>query len=165
MARFGVGQLVDIEMLGDKKLQRTLNRMDLRVQAKGMAKALRAGGKPILADAKARARAAHNPATPSTNMLKVARGLKLRKAKGRRRGVIGMRILTPTKAELGIPEGSKWYYPAHVELGSGPTKRGRPAVPAIPYMRGALHAGRQSALRRIRVHLWRFIRAQARATA
>ena len=48
---------------------------------------------------------------------------------------------------LGIPEDSKWYWPAHVELGS-------PKHPALPYLRPAFDDNKAAMLNAFRDKLW-----------
>ena len=119
----------DISLLGDKELQRKLTRLVPAVQRKVLKKALRKAGKVVLAAARA-------AAPVRTGNLR--RFLRLGDMKSRRDRV-GVEVRTGTRDELGIPQGSRFYYPAHIELG---TRK----LPARPYLRPALKGKETEAL-------------------
>lgn len=125
------GGFVDVSVLGFPEVDRMLKILPAKLQKKIVSKALRKGAKVVKEAAAAKARGFHNPGTPGDLMLKVARGLKVRVWKRRRKlGFFGMVVQTPTRAQLGLAENSKWYPPAHVELGTEKT-------PALSYLRAA----------------------------
>lgn len=94
------------------------------LQKKLVRKAIRKAAKPVLEAAKARA------AVDSGAM---EESLKLRAAKrSRKSGVVGMSVLTGTRAELGIAPDDRYYYPSVVEYGSA--KRN---IPMQPFLRTA----------------------------
>ena len=138
---------ISVDVLGDKELQRALDKLDKAVQKKVMRKVLRESFAPVLPLVKAR--------TPVLEG-KLRKSLKLRAARGKR-GQFGVEIRTGTRAELGIAENDPSYYPMSVEYGhAGP----RPA-PAHPYMRNTLDANRSPVLERVKGNLWRRIRDEA----
>lgn len=111
---------MDISILGDKKLQRKLKRMDTQLQKKIVRKSMQDAMKPVKSAAKAYA--------------PVDRGLLKRSIRTKsksKRGTIRVSITTGTRDQLGIPATAKGYYPAAIEYG---TRK----QPAKPYMRRAL---------------------------
>lgn len=138
-------RFIDITLLGDKALQAKLDRIEQRVQKKIMRKALRDGGRPVLAAAKAKVRV-------DSGALK--QGLKLRAVK-RSRTTFGVYIRTPTRAELGIAEDDPGYYPAVIEYGA---EDRRP----LPYLRPAIDENRSKAQSRISGVLRQGIEAAAK---
>lgn len=147
-------------MKGEKALLRALAAVEKDVSGsrkKFTRRALREGAKATRKQVKANAAAATNPANQTDLMQRVARGTKIRSAKRSRRH-FGVRIVTPSREQLGLPPYSRkgpgrYYAPAHVELG---TKR----TPAQPFMRSALAATTTRAIRVIKVTLWRLIRGE-----
>ena len=131
---------IDISLLGDKALQRKLNRLPQKIQKKVMRQALREGARPILAAAKTNA-------PVDTGRMKAS--LKLRSHKARR-GNFGVEVRTGTRTELGIPEGATSYYPYSVEFGHG-------NVPAHPFMRPALDDNREVAEKLLKTKLRRIL--------
>jgi len=130
MAKTGLS--VNIEVLGDKALQKALNALPITMERKIVTQALRKAAKPVLATAKARC-------PVKTGALR--KSLKLRAIK-RRKGNFGVRIMTGTRKELGIPAEYPYYYPAHVELGHAGT-------PAIPFLRSSLEDHRTQCLQMV----------------
>lgn len=123
--------VVDISLLGDKKLEKQLRKLPNRVEKKVVRQALRAGAKPILAAAKA------NVATmtaPQTGRL--AKGLQLRAIR-RSRGRMGYRVATKPREFYGIEPDDKWFYPAVVEYG-------HPKAAARPFLRSAFDSHERS---------------------
>lgn len=124
----GVG--VNIELLGARELSARLHALPLALQKRAVRSAIRKGGKILLEASRTAARAQTNPANASDHMIQIAEGLKLRSIT-RKRGFLGVKVQTGTKSEHGIPEASKWFYPAHIEFGSS-------RAPARPYLRPPL---------------------------
>ncbi len=150
-----MANFIDISVLGDQALQKKLKRLETKVQRKIVRKAMRAAFKPVHQAAKRYAASITNPANATETALKISRGLKLRAAKARR-GSFGVRVVTPTRAEMGIPPKSRWYSPAHIELG---TKK----VKARPYLRNPLESMKGRVIRIMRVRTWRLILSEVRA--
>jgi len=134
---------VDISLIGDKELQRKFKTLVGKVQKKIARKAIRAGAKIVLADAKNRA-----PVLSG----KLKKSLKVKAIK-RSRSTIGVLVQTGTREKLNIPEGSKYYYPAAVEYGHG-------GVAAKPFLRPALDTNADRALSTIQRELWNGIRIE-----
>jgi len=129
--------VVDIRMTGDKELDRQLRRLAGNDQKKIVRKALRAGARPIQADAIANA-----PEDEEGRLKKV----KVRSAKRSRRS-IGARVgFFSGSGEDGIA--------AHVELG---TRRSR----AKPFLRPALAKNKDRSIRIIGRSTWQGIRLLA----
>lgn len=123
-----MAQAFDISLLGDRELQRQFQQLPLVVQRKLLRQSFRQAMRPVLAMAR-------SLAPKLTGQM--ARTLRLRAMK-RRRGRLGMIIMTAPRAALGIPATAEGYYPAHVEIGA--KKRG---VPAKPFLRPAFDAQRE----------------------
>ena len=136
---------IDISLIGDKVLQRKLKRLPIATQKKIVRKALREGGRPVLA-------AAQQNVPVRSGRTKASLKLRARKAK---RGSFGVDVRTGTRAELGIPENDPSYYPFSVEYGHG-------NVAAQPFMRPAMDDNRDKALRIIGKELGAGILREAR---
>lgn len=141
-----MSKAIDITMLGDKALQRRLNRLELKTGRKIVRRALRDA-------AKIHASAAKAEAPVDTGATKA--GIRVRAVTGLRRGNFGVMSRTGTREEMGIPSDSKWYYPAIVEYGT-------PTTPANPFMRRAFEQNRQRMIDSIRRDLWSGIRSLSR---
>lgn len=119
---------VDISMLGDKELQRKLNRL-ASPRAKAVVRAaLRKGAKR--AKQRVIANLSGAPVQVRTGELRAAfANAKIRSE--RMRGAIRLGVTLPTRAELGIAAGDKFYYPYAVEYGHS-------GAPAYPFIRPAV---------------------------
>lgn len=115
---------IEVTIFGDKALEAALARLPDKLQEGLAQKAMKLAGQKLLVDVKA--------ATPRKTG-KLADTLKLKVF--RKKGVVGVRVITGTRAELGIDPKSKHYYPAYVELG---TQRDS----ADPFMRQTLRTDR-----------------------
>ena len=131
------GISIDIKLLGDKSLSRTFSRLPGAVQKKLLRKGLRAGAKIVLA----RARILAGRISKQLGRLLKVRALK----RSRRR--MGVLVVAPTKAKLGIPEDAKGYWPAHIEFGFRHTSGKQ--VPARPYLRPAADQTKEAAFKAI----------------
>lgn len=136
--------MIDISILGDKKLTASFNKLALKTQKKFTRKALRAGAKVVQQEYKARV-------PVDTGRLK--RGIKVRAGKRSRRG-ISINIETPTRDKLGIEADDPYYYPAIIEYGGG-------ATPAYAPGRKALKAKEREAMQVIGRELWKQMRIEA----
>lgn len=132
-----MANIIDLKLLGDKALQRNIDKLTNAVQKKIVRKALRAEGKLLLADIKARILSIR---VTGRHTDPLARLTKLRAIK-RSRSRIGVQIVTPTRDELGIPKDAG-YWPAHMELGSS-------TGPATSYLRVVTNANKEIRLARI----------------
>lgn len=125
-----MAKFIDIRAIGSEKLQADLKALPMAMQRKLIRGGMRKAGNIGLKAAKQAAISYSKGAEgrlDEPQMPKLAKGMKLRALKRSRRG-FGLRYVTPTRAELGIPATTKGYWPAHAELG---TKR----APALPFMR------------------------------
>ena len=93
-----------------KDVVREFQRLEKVVVRKAIRRALRASGKVVLAEAKAKA-----PVKTGRHK----KNIKLRAIK-RKRNRIGVNITTGTRAELGISAMASGYYPRHQEFGPRP---------------------------------------------
>lgn len=144
MARSGV---VDISLIGDKELERKLRKLPPKVQKQVV--------RPALVKVAKRARDDITAAMPvDTGKLK-SLGMKVVPIKRSRSGGIGRLVQTPTKEELGIPNDSKSYYPAHVELGH--SIKGGGKVADKPYIRGTMKTNRPKYLSFLRREIGRLL--------
>lgn len=129
---------LDLALLGDKELDARLDELEKGAAMKAVRPALRAGAKallPLILDL----------VPILTGKLRGA-PWKIRAAK-RKRGRVGVSILSPTRESLGIPASEPYYYPAAVELG-------REGQPAESFMRAGLKAGESVALQALQDTLW-----------
>lgn len=140
---------VQIQVLGDKVIERRLHELADATQKKVVTHALREGGRPVL-------KTAQTLCPVRTGALK--KSLKLRAYKKRRQGIFGVAVFTGTRRELGIPEGYRWYYPMAVEYGHG-------NVPAHSFMRKALDDNRRKSMRIIKTQIGTGIEREARRIA
>lgn len=121
-------RFIDISQLGDARLQKRLDQLDKRVQKAIVRRGLRKAAKDVLDSARA------NVAV-DTGALRDGLAVKAVKPK---RGVFGLQVATPTRAELGIDAEAKGFYPAVLEYGSENHT-------ARPYLRPALDENREKA--------------------
>lgn len=171
--RSGRGGL-DITVTGDEALVRAFDALDEAVQKKALRRAARAVGKDIATLARSKVRRLSG---------RLAASIKV-KALPRKRGVVGIRVVTGSAQELGIPKtpGTKvpGYYPMHLEKGlpaggrrqrqnlrrqALETEVGTRGQPARPYLRPALDELREPGLRKLGEVLWEEVRAAAKAGA
>lgn len=121
---------VNIGMIGDKALQRKLNRMVDRAQKKIVRSALRKGAK------RTHQRIIQNiqqqNLVDSGTMLAAFKKMKIRQQSKRPRTLIRVGPVWPERADLGIDAGDKYYYPTAVEYGHGNVK-------AKPFVRPAVN--------------------------
>jgi len=127
----------DVSIDGDAELQRAIGSLLPKLEKKVLRQAMREAAKSLLLDVRAAIRQIRQTGKQTDPL---SRGMTIKALK---RGRIGVRIETPTRAKLGIPASAKNYYPAHIELGSR-------NEPAEPYMRGPLDQGRQELTRKAR---------------
>lgn len=111
--------LIDISLLGDKALTRKLNKLPNRVQKKVVRQSMRKAAKPLLVSIK---HAIGEIRVTGEHTDRLRKGMKIKSIK-RSRTRLGVQIVTPRRQELGIPDSKKYYWPAHIELG---TSKSRP---------------------------------------
>jgi len=138
---------VSILMLGDLELQKKLQALPDKLEKQIVKKAIRKAMKPILERAR-------QLAPKDTG--RMAATLRIVTLRSRQRGKFGMQVVSGTKPDLGIAAGSKWYYPAHVELG---TRK----MPARSYLRAAMDSLRESTLEKIKAEIGAGIERAAKA--
>lgn len=131
----------DISVLGAPELSKALAELPEKLERRVITKAVRETGKFFLTLAKAKA---------PRDQGKLASTMKLRAMK-RKKGRVGVRIMTGTRVELGIDPKDRGYYPAHVEFGH--KDRSGNHVPAQPFFRGPLHSSREAMLAVMRVEI------------
>lgn len=134
---------VDIGLVGDKELERALSRLPFAVQVRLVKRGLAEAAKPVLWLAK-------SLAPKRTGRL--AQSLSLGPIR-RRRDYIGVSVTPGTRAQLGIPRRSKWYYPIHQELG---TRR----HPRHAYLKPAADRSRDYVIKSLAGHVWAAIREE-----
>lgn len=129
---------IDISMIGDKALQKTLNDLATKEAAKITRVALRKESY------RARRRVADNIETEglvdSGRMLAGYKSAKVKSAG--RRGLIRIGIENPTRDQLGISADDKHYYPYAVEFGHD-------NAPAHPFIRPAIDNHKDESYRKI----------------
>jgi hypothetical protein len=130
----------DIKLLGDTELEKTLAGLTDRLERKVLASAFRQAATGVLRAAQ------QNISAPRTKLFPGQRGNKRREREARRftlkhiarlrnhlhvvalkrkTGRVGYRVITGTRAELGIDAADRYYYPAHVEKGHAAPGHGR----------------------------------------
>lgn len=142
-----MAKFIDISLVGDAKLQADLKALPIAIQRKLIRKGMRTAGNIELKAAKEAAMSFSKGAEGRLDepfMPKIAKGLKLRALKRSRKG-FGVRIVTPTREELGLAPTRKGYPPTHIEFGTGASKKGGTKVmrPALPYMRRSFDMNEQ----------------------
>ncbi len=126
---------IDISELGSKELSRTLKELPAKMHKKVVAQAFTKGARVF--------QKAIQQALPSVSPGPYGTGTLARVGKNEKRVIsrIGKRsrrfvsrfVSLPTREELGIPAGAKFYYPTVVEYG----QHGKRPVAAKPYLRPA----------------------------
>lgn len=139
------GLQVDIRFIGDKELQRKLNRLDPEIQRRVLTESMAVAGEIVLKAAKANAPVRTGKHRDNIRMRKVNR------KRGRNRG-IGVEVVSGTRKKLGISPDDKFYYPAALEFGA-PSRN----IAARPHMRPALNNRRALLKLRIASHMGRSI--------
>ena len=161
---------MNAQLFGDRELRAAFTTLKVKNGTKVLRRALREGGRPILADAKSRA---------PVDSGKLRDSIKLRAMRIRKRNRYGVQIRTGTRSELGIPSDARGFYPASQEYGWGEGNSGGSIAakalsaasgggrggPARPYLRPALEGNRPGAMRIIRIWTWKGITDIARAGA
>jgi Arc/MetJ family transcription regulator len=168
------GKFVDINVLGDEALARKLRKLPLKSQKKAVRPALRASAKRVkkyVID-----NISGSPLAVVTGSYREAwRRSKVRVGK-QRRGRIAVGIVYPTRSELDISPGDKYYYPFALEYGRSArgrgtkntdaglsrSARGTKDVRAIPHVRPAVDDHARVEKRLIGVHIGREIEKLAR---
>lgn len=129
---------LDLSVLGDKELDARLDALERGAAMKAVRPGLRAAMKAILPVILALV-------PVDTGKLRGGKW-KIRAAR-RKRGRVGVAILSPTRQDLGILPTDPYYYPAAPELGL----EGRPAR---SFMRAGLKSGEQAGMEALKRTLW-----------
>lgn len=141
-------QMIDVvaKMQRNEHLTKQLNNLPYSLAKKIMRKAARKAAKPLLD-------AARSFAPVKTGKLR--KGIKIRAIKRKRSSlVVGVKVQTPTREELGIPEDAAHYYPAVMEYGSA-------NIPARSYMRNAKDASEGEVFKIYQVEIQKLINEEA----
>jgi hypothetical protein len=145
------GITIDVSMLGDEELTRNLNKMEGMGRTGLFAGAAKESMKPVLKDVQA------GVPVDTGNLRKAFRVRSIKRMRGRRaRGMIGARLLMPTREMVKIPANAKNYYPARQEFGFNHTNG--TFVPAKRFMRDSLYRNRSVVFAAMRRNLWASIR-------
>jgi HK97 gp10 family phage protein len=132
---------VRLDLSGHHDLDRAFRRLEGGAQRKVTTRAMRTAWRGVHAKAIAKA-----PVLTG----KVKAGIQLRAVRGKR-GVFGVRVVLPTREQLGLSDATKAYYPAAVEFGRRTRSGAR--VGARPFLRPAYDEGKEAALVTFRVEL------------
>lgn len=143
----------DLSLLGDKALERKLERLGRSGARRVLSKALRNSAKRV------KQRIVENA---TGKVLHVRRGVlvaalkkgKIRIARAHRSKDIRLGYAWPTREQLGISEADKNFYPAAIEYGHG-------SVPAHPYIRPAVDEHKDQEFEAIRADVRKGILAEA----
>jgi len=122
--------VVDIKMLGDKRLSRALEKLPAIAQKRVVRKALRKSAKRQVGYVVALA-------PEDTGALK--RGYRIAKVRALRhwRHIMGAGLDNPYRDTLGISPDDKWYYPFALEYGTK-QRKGRGRIAAMRFIRDAV---------------------------
>ena len=120
---------IDIRVLGDKKLQKQLNKLDPKLRKKALQSAMRIAMKPVLLAAK-------SSAPVDSGLLR--RFLRIKNLKANKKS-IGVIVKYGTRKALKIDPNDPYYYPAALEYGTK-TVKGR------PILRNALNDNKEQVL-------------------
>ena len=115
-----MSKFIDISIVGDKKLQAKLKKLEFKLQKKIVRNALSRAILPVRNKAK-------SLAPYDSGLLKQS----IKRKRGSKKGMAYAKIVTGTRLELGIPIDAKGYYPAAIEYGTSKQA-------AKPFMRVAL---------------------------
>lgn len=120
-----------VQVTGLDPLLAKLSALPTKAQNKIVRPAVREGTKTVAAEVRASVPVdADGHQLPGGKHLRDT--IKVRAVKGKKRGRINFKVMTGTRADLGIPAGEKGYYPAALEYGGL-------AHQPIPYMKPALN--------------------------
>lgn len=146
---------VEIHLTNYPALNKAFRRLEGSMQQKVVKKAAKKAMAPVLTAAKAYAPRDQRPNSEPhlANLLKIKSYTETTRKWGR---VIGARVVTPTRAALGIPANAKGYYPISQEYGW--TTRGGRHVAGSGYMRAALDSRGDQALAVFRREVARAVR-------
>ena len=125
-----MSKFIDISVLGDRTIQRKIKKLEFNLQKKIVRNALSRAMLPVRDKAKALA-------PFDTGLLEQS----IKRRNKTRRGFASSRIVTGTRAELGIPLKAKGYYPAVIEFGTA-------TRPAYSYLRAAITSLRTHVLKK-----------------
>lgn len=126
MARF------DLTLLGDAEVAQTLATLTERIERKILVAAFRTAALGVRRAAQQNIRPPRVRFAPGTGKRKAKRlqrfALRFARLRNnlhvvplkRRKHRIGFSVVTGTRAELGLEQGGRYYYPAHVEAGHAP---------------------------------------------
>ncbi len=145
------------DITGDAELAKLFAKLDDKVQKRLESKTLRASAKRL------RRHISDSVPVNEGNLKAAMRRAKVRKVRARRRSVVRLGVLMPTRADLGIPDDAKGYYPFALEYGFR-TRDGR-HVPPRRFIRGTVDKSGPNEVRLIAHDLGRFIESEARASA
>jgi HK97 gp10 family phage protein len=140
----------DLDLQGVPEVVQLLERWPVKVQNEILRDALTKAAVPILAQAQSNLATQVRVTGQRSDPIRT--GLRIRAGRRRRRGVVRRLVQTPRRAQLGISKESRWYYPAHIELGTRDT-------PAKPYLRPALLQQRERVIEIIRQEVARSLEA------
>lgn len=134
---------VDISMIGDKDLERKLQRLDIQLQRSIVRTSMRQAMRQVRDEAR-------NLVDVNTGRLRKS----IKQKQRTRRGVTRSQIVTGTRGELGIPASARGYYPAALEYGY--KRAGRHIAPRS-FMRRALYNKKSRVLAEMAAHIRRKI--------
>lgn len=102
-----MSDFIDISIIGNKKLQSRIKRLDFAIQKKIVRQSINRAMLPVRDRAK-------QYVPVDTGRLRDS----IKRVSRTRRGKSSARVVTGTKQQLGIPSSAKGYYPAAIEYGS-----------------------------------------------
>ena len=128
--------VVDIRLIGDKRLIRALKKLPGVAQKKAVRPGLRRSAKRLKAHVVTNL--SGDPVGIESGRWVAATIATPIRAMKRSRVALGVGFAMPTREELGIDPKDKWYYPAAVEYGTTERAGGRGSVPELRPIRSAV---------------------------
>ncbi|KKN27514.1 hypothetical protein LCGC14_0863980 [marine sediment metagenome] len=129
--------VIDISILGDKALERALSQLPDRIQRKVVRQSLHKSAKRV--NGYLIRNLSGIPVAPDSGKWLAAQTAQKPKSGKRSRRGVRIELGFPTREELGIPAGDKYFYPAAIEYGTHKTRQGRGPLPAFAPVRRAVN--------------------------
>lgn len=148
---------VNISLLGDKELERKFAQLDLKMQKKLAKAVIGKAIKPVLAKAKSLVPVGEYPPGSGRTGGALKNSLHIKQVRGKGK-IIGSKVTTGTRKELGIDPKEKAYYPASVEYG-------HPGAAAKPYLRPAIDSQKGTLLEILASELGKLVEVAAKSSS
>lgn len=152
--------VIDISFLGGKALERALSQLPDRIQRKVVRQSLRKSAKRV--NTYIVQHLSGIPVSPDTGRWLIAQSAQKPKSGKRSRRGVRIELPYPTREELGIAAGDKYFYPAAIEYGTQKTRQGRGPLPAFAPIRRAVNENTEKEHRLMGAEIGKGIEREAR---